>query len=140
MNYSKEFNEVMEKTINMALATSVDNSPNVRIVNFCYDAKTPGIIFFSTCRDNLKVSEFAKNSIVALSTIPAEGIAHVRTQNATVRKSSRSLEELKSLFLAQIPDFSETLEQIGDELDVYEVHMKSATIILGYDQQETFTF
>lgn len=140
MDYRKEFNAVMQKTVNMALATSVENVPNVRIVNFCYDIAAPGVVYFATCRDNLKTIEFAKNSTVAFSTIPAEGITHVRTQGATIKKSRHSIKDLKNLFLAQIPDFSETFEQIGDELDVYEVHIKSAKITLGFDQQGIISF
>ena len=135
MDYRKEFNEVMQKTVNMALATSVENVPNVRIVNFCYDIATPGVVYFATCRDNPKILEFAKNSTVAFSTIPVEGITHVRAQGATVNKSTHSINDLKHLFFAQIPDFSETFEQIGNELDVYEVRMKSAKITLGFDRQ-----
>ena len=37
MDFLKEFEKVMESTATFALATSVDNAPNVRIITFYYD-------------------------------------------------------------------------------------------------------
>jgi hypothetical protein len=39
MDFIKEFEKIMEKTATFALATSVDNAPNVRIMTFCSDAE-----------------------------------------------------------------------------------------------------
>jgi uncharacterized pyridoxamine 5'-phosphate oxidase family protein len=136
MNNTQEFNQLMEKTANIALATSVNNIPNVRIVNFCYDVTKPGIVYFSTVRGNSKVAEFEKNDKVAFTTIPAEGFSHIRTTNAIVQKSRLSMDEVKELFLTQVPGFDETLSEIGGLLDVYEIHMKEAIIILGVDQTD----
>ena len=40
-----DFLRIMNNQIEMALATSVNNYPNVRIINFIFDAST-NIIFF----------------------------------------------------------------------------------------------
>ena len=140
MHCKKDFDTLMEKTALMALATSVDGCPNVRVVNFCYDIKRPGVVYFSTCRDNAKVMEFVKNNNVAFTTIPTEGISHVRVQNAQVKKSSYTANDLQELFVSQIHDFAETLAEIGDELEFYEIHMKSAVITLGYEEQKIINF
>jgi uncharacterized pyridoxamine 5'-phosphate oxidase family protein len=36
MDNKKEFEKIMAETTEMALATSVENKPNVRILNFIY--------------------------------------------------------------------------------------------------------
>ena len=136
MNNAQEFNKIMEKTINMALATSIDNTPNVRIVSFCYDTNKPGIVYFTTIRDNPKTTEFEKNAKVAFTTIPTEGWAHVRATNAIITRSPLSINEIKPLFLAQVPGFDETLSQVEELLDVYEIHIKKAVITLGIDQTD----
>lgn len=140
MNHRTTFERLMQVTVNMALATSVSDRPNVRVVNFCYTPETPGIVYFSTCRGNPKVAEFTANSLVAFTTIPVDGVAHVRAQDARVQRSTMPTGVLKALFMAQIPDFSETFEQIGPELDFFEIRMTTATLTLGYDQRETLTF
>lgn len=140
MNYTQEFNQIMENTANIALATSVNNIPNVRIVNFCYDVTKPGIAYFSTVRDNPKISEFEKNEKVAFTTIPNEGNAHIRTTKAIVQKSKLPMDDVKNLFLAQVPGFDETLSEIGDLLDVFEIHIKEARIILDVYQEGTISF
>ena len=89
------FEKVMQKSINMALATSVDNKPNVRVVTFAYDPARAGKVFFTTFNRNQKVKEFAENPYVACMPIPEspEGDAQVRIFG-TVQKSSVSLDEI----------------------------------------------
>nr|WP_223877086.1 hypothetical protein [Loigolactobacillus binensis] len=36
----------------VAYATSIDNVPNLRIVNFVWDATTPAILYFASVRDS----------------------------------------------------------------------------------------
>jgi hypothetical protein len=40
MDCEKAFREILEKTAAIAL----DDIPNVRIVNFCFDEKRPGVL------------------------------------------------------------------------------------------------
>lgn len=47
MNFSQEFNRIMLSQKELALATSVDNIPNVRIVNFYYNISKKGVVYFS---------------------------------------------------------------------------------------------
>ena len=61
------FYEVLATTNLIALATSVKNIPNVRLVNFCYDKKKPEILYFATDRENQKVKEFGVNPQIAFT-------------------------------------------------------------------------
>jgi general stress protein 26 len=91
MDFLQELNRIMGEQNEIALATCVDNIPNVRIVNFCYDTKKKGVLYFSTFGDNAKVEEFSKNNSVAFTTVPHTGNEHVRATNATVQKSKLTI-------------------------------------------------
>ena len=41
MNFLEEFQDIMKSQQEIALATSVSDTPNVRIVNFVYLEETP---------------------------------------------------------------------------------------------------
>ncbi|EHS55039.1 pyridoxamine 5'-phosphate oxidase family protein [Paenibacillus sp. Aloe-11] len=135
MSNMQGYYEILEETNRIALATSVDNIPSVRNVNFAYDTNRPGIIYFTSDRRNQKVVEFGKNNKVAFTTIPTEGIPHVRSHHAMVEKSKYSIDEVKELFLAKVPGYDEILSGLRETLEVFEIQIKEATIILGYDQQ-----
>ncbi|ALP36925.1 hypothetical protein ASL14_12860 [Paenibacillus sp. IHB B 3084] len=49
--------------------------------------------------------------------------------------SGGSIDEVKELFLAKVPGYDEILSAIRETLEVFEIQMREATIILGYDQQ-----
>ena len=123
-NWRTEYERILSAATEIALATSVGGVPNVRIVNFCQDPKCPGAIYFSTDRSNDRI---------AFTTIPRDGTAHVRTRDATVRRSGRSIGDMKALFLEQVPGFEEALEAIGDALDVYEIRIREAVVVTGFD-------
>lgn len=142
-----EFQTLLDQTTQMALATctgarpeSRAGTPNVRIINFCPDATRPHVLLFTTSRENAKVREFVQNPQVAFSTIPQGTIAHARSQFATVQRSALTLDVVQDAFIARIPHFAETVEVIGHELDVYEIHMESVSLILDYDRTETVRF
>lgn len=40
---------------------------------------------------------------------------------------------MKALFLEQVPGFEEALEAIGDALDVYEIRIREAVVVTGFD-------
>jgi uncharacterized pyridoxamine 5'-phosphate oxidase family protein len=86
----------MTEQTEMALATCVNNSPNVRIVNFYYDVNRKGIAYFATFIKNPKVKEFSENAIVAFTTIPKNGSEHVRARNAGVVKSYLTIDMMNS--------------------------------------------
>jgi uncharacterized pyridoxamine 5'-phosphate oxidase family protein len=132
MDFLQEFNRIMAEQGEIALATCVDNVPNVRIVNFYYDTKKKGIVYFSTFKDNQKVEEFSKNNIVAFTTVPPKGNEHVRVTEAIIQKSNLTIYDLKDGFAKKIPDYEMTIEQVGDQLDLYEIHFREAAVTLDF--------
>ncbi|MDU1411824.1 MAG: pyridoxamine 5'-phosphate oxidase family protein [Clostridium sp.] len=139
MDFLKEFNRIMLSQKELALATSVDNNPNVRIINFYYNISTKGVIYFSTFSDNAKVEEFEKNNIVAFTTIPSNGTAHIRVNNATIEKSNLTILDLKDKFIEKIPDYETTITEASECLSLYEIHFNEATVTLDYTQSAIIT-
>ncbi len=139
MEFINAFNKIMAEQNIMALATSVDNNPNVRIVNFCYDVEKKGVVYFTTFKDNPKEKEFAKNNIVAFTTIPSSGARHVRVAMANIQKSASTLYDLKDAFVNKVPDYKEVVEMAGDQMVVYEIHFKEASVTLEMNETADIT-
>jgi uncharacterized pyridoxamine 5'-phosphate oxidase family protein len=142
MNYLEMFNDIMKKAPAIALATTTDGMPNVRIISHCIIPERPNVIYFSTNRTSPKVSEFEENNVVSFTTVPSpsEGHIHVRSKNASVCKSEFTLDEVKDIFIERIPGFDKILSVIGAYTDVYEIHIKEATVVLNPMQTGTVTF
>jgi len=121
MDLKKEVERVMTETTTMALATSVDDMPNVRILNFIYLINEKLLYFQSKKGDN-KEKEFITNSNVAFTTIPTSGLAYIRVNNAIVNKSRKSIIDVKDIFIKKMPFYKDFIEQNGNTMDLYEVH------------------
>lgn len=125
----------------VAYATSLDNVPNLRIVNFVWDETTPNVLYFASVRDSRGVQEFLASDRIAFSTVPETGNAHVASNQATGQASQRTLAQMQPQFLAQVPDFAHVLELIGPKLALYEIRVTSAEVDQGLGngvQQVTF--
>ena len=72
MNIKTEFLKIMAEQTEIALATSVNNIPNVRIVNYYFDSNE-NILYFSSFKGNDKIKEIELNPHVAFTTIPHSG-------------------------------------------------------------------
>lgn len=140
MRTMKKYQEVLGSTNEIALATSVDNIPNVRIVNYCYNPEQPDILYFASDRSNQKVKEFDRNNRIAFTSIPSEGIPHIRSIKAAVQKSSNTINDMAQLFISAIPGYEETIAAIGDTLDVFEIRVSEALIIEGFEEPDVITF
>lgn len=79
MNTEKEFYRMMTTQTEIALTTSIENIPNVRLVNFIFDQEKK-TIYFSTFGDNEKVKEFEANNQIAFDTVPHNGNEYVRAE------------------------------------------------------------
>lgn len=132
MDFLQEFNKMMTEQGDMALATSVGNCPNVRVVNFYYDPVTEGILYFSTFKDNRKVEEFSQNNTVSLTTFPKKESEHIRIKGAQVKKSNLTIFDMQEQFVKKFPDFRPMLDQAGSQIDLYEIHFKEADVIIDY--------
>lgn len=134
MTTKENFYQLMDRQTELALATSVDNEPNVRIVNFYFNPQN-NRIYFATFRGNDKVRELRANSHVAFTTIPHSGNAHVKGRGIA-QKSSQTIFDLADCFIQKIPDYRTTVEQAGKALLLYEIEFTTAIVTLDLDNQK----
>ena len=129
MNIKTEFLKIMAEQTEIALATSVDNIPNVRIVNFYFEP-AENILYFSSFKENDKIKEINSNPYVAFTTIPHSGNAHAKAKGMA-KKSSKTIFDVAEQFIAKIPGYKDTIEYGGESLILFEV--KFETVIVTKD-------
>lgn len=130
MEFLQGFKEIMGSNAYLALASSKDNKPNVRMMSHFYDEGT-GIVYVSTSKQSPKTLEFAANDNIAFTTVPDAIGRVVRVTDAIVKKSGHSVYDLKAGFIKNNPSFELILKEIGHTFDVYEFHFNEATVNLG---------
>ncbi|MBE5961960.1 MAG: pyridoxamine 5'-phosphate oxidase family protein [Lachnospiraceae bacterium] len=140
MSYVEEYKRIIAETQYIALATSVNNSPNVRVVNYCWDKSKGNRIYICTFMERAKTEEFMLNPIVSFTTIPTSGSEQVRVTNARVKKSERSVYDFASLFVTKYPSYKEFIENCGNVLDIYEISFEKASVVAGVGKKEVITF
>lgn len=138
MNAAEMFKKMMSQQTEIALATSLRDQPNVRIVNFIYD-EIKKCVYFSTFKENEKTQEIAGNSSVSFTTIPEDGTAHVRVHFAEARKSNLTIYDVAEAFTQKIAGYDQNINEVGEMLVLYEIHFTEAIIILGIGSRETMT-
>lgn len=127
MNMRDAFERIMREQREIALATTTDGLPHVRIVNFYY-APEEHRIYFATFKDNEKVIELAANPNTAFTTVPHnDTVEHVRASGRAV-KSAHTVYDLAPLFAAKIPRYQETIDAVGDDLILYEIAFDAAVV------------
>lgn len=132
MDFLKEFNTIMKNTDNLALATAVDSTPNIRVINFYYDESNKGVIYFSSFKGSPKIKEFVQNNKVSFTTIPVGSNQHVRVTGGVVKESSMKLSELAELYSKKYPG---PPTPQSDMVAVYEVQFSEAEVTLGINQR-----
>ncbi|MBS4822870.1 MAG: pyridoxamine 5'-phosphate oxidase family protein [Streptococcus salivarius] len=126
MNTKTEFLRIMAEQTEMALATSVNNIPNVRIINFYFDP-CDNILYFSTFKDNNKVKEIEENPSIAFTTIPHTGNQHVIAKGLA-KRSLKTIFDLEAQFIAKVPDYKKTIDFAGESLILFEVKFDTAIV------------
>ena len=116
----------MAEQTEIALATSVDNIPNVRIVNFYFEP-AENILYFSSFKGNDKIKEINSNPYVAFTTIPHSGNEHVKAKGMA-QKSSKTIFDVAEQFIAKIPGYKDTIEYAGESLILFEVRFDTAIV------------
>lgn len=135
MDIKKAFEETMESTVNMALATSVDGNPNVRVVTFAYDKKYAGKLFFTTFGENQKVKDMAINPRVACIPLPENPASGVQVRIfGTAKESTISIGEVTSLITKKYPDGAATIKEGGEMMKVYEVDFSRVYVTIGVSE------
>lgn len=140
METIRTYVQILGDTTELALATSVENVPNVRIISYIFNAQQPGVLYFATDRLSSKVAEMLLNNKVAFTTIPRKGVAHIRSHKAIVKKSALTMGDVQELFIKDVDGYAETIAAIGGSLDIYELHAKEAMIVTGMEEPVKIVF
>ena len=130
MEAKKEFLRMINECEEIALATSIHDFPNVRIVNYYYDEKN-NVMYFATYTGREKISEFWKNNNVSFTTIPMNRAKreHIRARGH-VRESKKSILDLREEFSNKMADFAEIIDKYSKDLKVYEIRFSEVTVTL----------
>ena len=130
MEAKKEFLRMINECEEIALATSIHDFPNVRIVNYYYDEKN-NVMYFATYTGREKISEFWKNNNVSFTNIPMNRgkREHIRARGH-VRESEKSILDLREEFSNKMADFAEIIDKYSNELKVYEIKFSEVTVTL----------
>ena len=128
----------MAEQTEIALATSVNNVPNVRIVNYYFDSNE-NILYFSSFKGNDKIKEIESNSHVSFTTIPHSGNEHVKGKG-TVKQSSKTIFDFADQFIAKIPDYKNTIEFAGKSLILFELKFDAAIFTIDLHTIKALTF
>jgi pyridoxamine 5'-phosphate oxidase len=135
MNIRDTFERMMREHCEIALATTTDGLPHVRIVNFYYVPEERRV-YFATFKDNEKVVELAANPNIAFTTVPHNDTnEHVRASGRAV-KSAHTVYDLAALFAAKIPRYQETIDAVGDDLILYEIAVDMAVVTVDMEHIE----
>ena len=130
MEAKKEFLRMINEYEEIALATSIHDFPNVRIVNYYYDEKN-NVMYFATYTGREKISEFWKNNNISFTTIPMNRgkREHIRARGH-VRESKKSILDLREEFSNKMADFAEIIDKYSNDLKVYEIKFSEVTVTL----------
>ena len=130
MEAKKEFLRMINECVEIALATSIHDFPNVRIVNYYYDEKN-NVMYFATYTGREKISEFWKNNNISFTTIPMNRgkREHIRARGH-VRESEKSILDLRTEFSNKMADFAEIIDKYSKDLKVYEIRFSEVTVTL----------
>ena len=130
MEAKKEFLRMINECEEIALATSIHDFPNVRIVNYYYDEKN-NVMYFATYTGREKISEFWKNNNISFTTIPMNKgkREHIRARGH-VRESEKSILDLREEFSNKMADFAEIIDKYSNDLKVYEIKFSEVTVTL----------
>lgn len=96
------FNRILSEAEKIALATSMDNIPEVRIVRAVYDAEQPGVMYISTSEKSPKALSFRENKYVAFTTL---GDEYVRAKEAVVEQVTENTDRLKDYMSEKNPEY-----------------------------------
>jgi uncharacterized pyridoxamine 5'-phosphate oxidase family protein len=127
MDGKKEFDRIMNEVDTIALASSVNDVPNVRFVNFVYLAEE-NKFYFQTGKKSQKREEFEKNKNVALITMETSNGAHVRIQKATVKLSEKTIYDVQEEFVKKMSFYKNLIQREGDDMDLYEIQYTTVIV------------
>lgn len=128
MDAKEAFIDTLNNTKLMALATQGESGPNVRIMDFLFDADAKKIYFPTSSRSH-KIQELENNNAVALTTIPQGPGAVIRIQHAKAEKSSKTIADVKDALIAKREPIQFMLQGFGETGVVYEIAITGGVMI-----------
>jgi len=136
MQLQEIYEKMMNRTVCLALATSVDGVPNVRVISYGYEKSTPNKVYFTTFPGNRKVTEFEKNPQVSFILLP-EGDADTQVRIfGKVKLTEKPLAEIGALIAEKYPPFGELLDSARDVLLSFEIEFSEAEITVGVTEPQ----
>ncbi len=133
MSTKEVFQDIMIKSDTIALATSVDNRPSVRVISYIFDDNK---IYFTSFRGRPKNSQIEVNEVVAFTTeVVGEGKC-VRVTDAICKISETPLQDMRAKFVSRHPGFEIGFEKAIDMMELFEISFDKATVTLGFGQNE----
>ncbi len=133
MDAREVFEQLMQNEENIALATSVNNVPSVRIVSFLWDNNK---IYFTSFKGKPKNDEIDANSKVAFTTVENKNMYCVRVNDAECKLADVKLEDLREKFVAKMPGFKMAFDMAIDQMELYQIEFKKAKVTLEYRKIE----
>ncbi len=133
MNTREVFENIMLKSDTIALATAVDNKPNVRVISYIFDNNK---VYFTSFKGRPKNAEIEANGMVAFTTEALEGGKCVRVLNGTCKKAEVTVHDMRDKFVKRHPSFEIGFEKAIDMMELFEISFDSAMVTLGFGQNE----
>ncbi len=133
MNTREIFEEIMLKSDTIALATAVDNKPNVRVISYIFENNK---IYFTSFKGRPKNTEIEANSAVAFTTEALVDGKCVRVLDGVCKKAEVSVHDMREKFVKRHPSFEIGFEKAIDMMELFEISFDSAIVTLGFGQNE----
>lgn len=128
MAEKEAFIQTLNDTALIALASAGEAGPNVRLMDFIFDADAK-TIYVPTSSRSRKCAEFEVNDTVALTTIPHGPGPIVRIQGAKIAKSDKTVAELEDALIAKRMGIAHLIGAWGETGVVYAIHVAGGVII-----------
>ena len=132
MDLKQNFDRIMTEVDTFALASSVDDIPNVRFLNFIFLTKE-NILYFQSSTNSKKGKGFKKNDNVAFVTFKTKDYGFVRVHRAKVKNRKKTIYDVQDLFIEKMSFYKKLIEKYGSEMQLYEVHFSKANVFSSPD-------
>ena len=83
-----------------------------------------------------KIKKFEENSNVSFTIIPKIGFEHVKS-TGTIKKSNKTIFDISEEFINKIPEYKESIEEVGNHLILFEIMIDTAIITLDFENINT---
>ncbi|GEK28968.1 pyridoxamine 5'-phosphate oxidase family protein [Furfurilactobacillus siliginis] len=131
--------QVYSSADKLALATSLNGTADVKILNFVWFKDEPDTLYFSSVKGTNAAAIYANNPDAALITVPQDDTPnnpYVRAHHITITPSTKTMAELLPRYLELVPNYQHTWDAIGDSLVVYKITLHDVHVDAGLGQEK----